>query len=354
MFHRLWPVPKFRDDSCVGFYGRKIKIKSYSRLPLFHIGVSIGKSEYTCPILAVHTWHKTQQNVRTETGVLHTVGIQGGYSSNTNRNATMLRAAGDKVEFKVGVDEEIQIIPVEDIISIKIATEVKKAVEQKKTARQKSRPAEELSGCEKVKKCCMTNVFCCCCKEEVQAPDYEITMTEKEEATRIITVIIQHVGHSLVHTPSVVRVLPSDKQAEFYQKYQQVNTLKFYYLHNETFDENEYKMNLQDSEALARIVMQLKAMGNCNTDELQLRALVSHFPDESQLKAIVNRHLDESHVTATVNRYPDEAQLKQMIQQNCSHRFGQMLMENIPILEHMRQVTSTTTHINPQLRLTTS
>ena len=263
----------------------------------------------------MHTWKKTQQNKITETGVLHTVGIPGGYSSNMNRNTTMLTAAGNTVEYKVGVDEEIQMIPVEDIILIKISTQVKKAVEQKKTARQKHKPAEELTCCEEVKNCCMKNFCCCCHKEKLEQPDFEITTNEKQEAARIITVTIEHLRYGLVHTPSLVHVLSEEKKAEFYEKHKKVDTLQFYYLHNETFDENEYKMQLRDSEALARLVMQLKAMDN---------------------------------------RYPDEAQLQKIIQQNFSHYFGQKLREDMPTLQGAGEVATTTTWGDNQPKLTTN
>ena len=285
------------------------------KISFFRTGVPTDKNGYSCPILAVHTWKKTQQNKVTETGVLHTVGISGGYSSNINRNTTMLAEAGNKVEFKVGVDEEIQMIPVEDIILIKISTEVKKAVEQKKTARRKHKLAEKLTCCQEVKNCCMKNFCCCCHVEKIEQPDFEIMTNQKQEAARIITVTIEHLRYGLVHTPSLVHVLSEEKKAEFYEKHKKVDTLQFYYLHNETFDEGEYKMQLRDSESLARLVMQLKAMHN---------------------------------------RYPDETQLQKMIQQNFSHYYGQKLTEDIPILQGAGEVTTTTARGDKQLRLTTN
>lgn len=281
----------------------------------FCLGVSTEKNGYTCPILAVHTWRKTQQNKVTETGVLHTVGIPGGYLSNTNRNTTVLGAAANTVEFKVGVDQEIQMIPVEDILSMKISAEVKKAVEQKRTARQKHKPVEELGCCDEVKKCCMKNFCCCCYKEKTEAPDYEVTTNQKQEAARVITVTIEHLRYGLVHTPSVVHVLSEDKKAEFFDKHKKVDILTFYYLHNEKFHENEYKMQLQASEALARLVMQLKGMHN---------------------------------------RYPDETQLQKMIQQNVSQYYGQKLTEEMALPQGEAEVTTTTARSDHQLKLTTN
>jgi hypothetical protein len=234
----------------------------------------------------------SRESLKTETGVMHTMGVHGGYPMGRGREATMITDAGERVQFKVGVDEEILILPIEDIISIKVSSEVKKAVEQKKTARRKNAPSEELGCCQKVKKSC----FCCCDNEVEQLPEYEVTTNQKQNATRIITVTIEHLRHSLVDTPSHVRVLSEDKKQAFYQKELgvYVDTFKFYYLHNEIFDEAEYKMHLQDSETFARIVMQLKAM---------------------------------------INHYPDEAQLQKIIQQHYSHYFGQKLTEEIRTME---------------------
>jgi hypothetical protein len=56
-----------------------------------------------------------------------------------------------------------------------------------------------------------------------------------------------------------------------------VDIIKFYYLHNEQFEGQEYEEQLRESEALGRVVMQLKAM-------------IGHFPDEPQLQQIIRQN----------------------------------------------------------------
>ena len=114
----------------------------------------------------------------------------------------------------------------------------------------------------------------------------------EKEATRAIRMTIKHLSHSLVHTPSNVAVLSADKQKEFYEKQLNVETLQFYYLQSGLFEETDFNNELEQSEALARIVMQLKAISG---------------------------------------QYPDPNQLKEIIQQNYSHLFGYKHSENVAI-----------------------
>jgi hypothetical protein len=99
-------------------------------------------------------------------------------------------------------------------------------------------------------------------------------MKEKAKAARTIVVTIEHLRHSLIDTPSNVRVLAHEKQHDFYQKHLAVEPLKFYYLNNAEYEGDGYKKQLEESEALARVVMQLKAM-------------IDHYPDATQLQQIV-------------------------------------------------------------------
>ncbi|UJR07242.1 hypothetical protein I4U23_011530 [Adineta vaga] len=154
---------------------------------------------------------------------------------NTNENA----------EYKVGINHEIQMLPIEDIISMKISTEVNKAVETvKSVALIPSPPTEKLTCYQKMK-----NVVCCKKKKNEPEPKYDIKTKEKQKATRTIIVTIEYIRYKIV----------------------------FHYLNNEIFDENEYKIQLEECETLARLIVQLKGMN-------------SHYPNEEQLQNIVQQH----------------------------------------------------------------
>ncbi|CAF1470949.1 unnamed protein product [Adineta steineri] len=263
---------------------------------ILYPGVSTSGDKYTCPILAVHTWDKSMQNVKTEIADLHILG-----TSNKNRNTTMIANANDNVEFKFGINQEIQMLPIEDILSIKISTEVKKAVGQEKTVAIKQAPKDELTCGKKFK-----NALCCK-KQVAQAPEHQVTTTEKRNATRTITVTIERIHYSLIDTPSHLRVVSEKRQEQFYDSHLKERVIKFHYLNNEIFDENEYMIHLQQCEDLARLVMQLKAMNN---------------------------------------HYPDEAQLQSIIQQNHIHHFGQIVNRDIETLEGTSDVTALTVYRN--------
>jgi hypothetical protein len=75
-----------------------------------------------------------------------------------------------------------------------------------------------------------------------------------------------------------VRVLSAVKQAEFYESYLGAKTVRFYYLYTATVDDLDYRKKLLESETLARMVMQLKAMNG-------------HYPDGPQLEQIIQQKL---------------------------------------------------------------
>ena len=256
---------------------------------LFYLGIRTETKGYTCPLLAVHTSHKSTQNVETQQGTLDTVtGTLGFMRSDTS--AALLTSAAETKEYKVDVDEDIRVIPVEDIISIGVSSGVKKALEEKKSARRKEAPREE-RGCLDKQKCCSCLP---CCKEPPVEPEYETVTTHGRKARRSITITIKHVRHSEVHTPSNVEVLPEEEKAKFYLQLLAVDTTKFYYLNDDSYDEAKFKRHLKESETLARIVMQLKAMKKC---------------------------------------YPDDSQLEKIIQQHYIHQFGEAVTEDISFLQ---------------------
>jgi hypothetical protein len=239
--------------------------------------------------------------VSTQHGNLGSIEGSGGGWQGGSQPSTILTEAGRKDQFKRDIDGNIHTIPVEDIIKIKISTEIKREVEHNKVVRIKTPPPEDSDCCNGVKKCCIRNVCCWCCTETSVAPEHVVTMKEKKTAVRVIVLTVEHLRHSLIHTPSNVRVLSTAKQHDFYEKHLAVETLKFYYLHNNEFEGEGYQKHFNESEALARVVLQLKAM-------------------ESQ--------------------YPDQSQLQQILDQQNLHLFGFEPNENMVALEGSGTVTT--------------
>ena len=191
-----------------------------------------------------------------------------------NQSSTVLTEAGRRNEVQTDHDEKIYMIPVEDILRVNISTEVKRKVQTNKIVRLKT-PPEELGCCDSTKKCCIRNVCCWCCKEKRVAPQHVTETTERLEADRKIVVSIEYLRYGLVHTPSNIEVLTKEKQQEFYAEKKGDITLKFYYLHNEEFHNDAYQQELDESETLARVVMQLKAMKSDYPDSTQLGQILS-------------------------------------------------------------------------------
>lgn len=212
----------------------------------------------------------------------------------TKARSTILKEFTETREFNVEVDQTIQILPVEDIVSIRVSTDLKKDVLQRISSRLKEKPPEELTCCENVKKCCMKNVCCCCDKEVPEALDYDRTNETNTRTKRAVVITIEYFPYGLLDTPSNVRLLSSEKQAEIYNKYCRTETLKFHYVRSGNLEENKYKEALKSCETLARIVMQLKGM---------------------------------------IGQYPDDRQLKEIIQQKEAATFGMEPKEDIPMME---------------------
>lgn len=252
-----------------------IPSRSYDSFPFF-IGVHTHDNHYTSPILSLHIWNKSLHLTKSYTGPLATDDRQNRSRLDKNQLDTVLSPTIMNHENKIGVDEEIQIIPIEDIISIKVKSEIKKAVKEEKRRWIKTTPTRDVTFNQQMKNYCIKHFCCWCCEEKKVAAELLETETKKKEATRCIVITIKHLCHSYVDTPSNVRVLSVVKQAEFYEKQLEVNIIKFSYFQSENFDEVEYNSKLGESETLARIVMQLKAMNG-------------HYPDSSQLEQIIQQ-----------------------------------------------------------------
>jgi len=237
-----------------------------------YAGVRHDDKKYTSPVLALHLWSKDSSTIKTHGGTIGVVNQPGGLFS-TDRSNSMITNTNQRQESKFALDETIQMIPLEDIISIVAQTEVKRATAKQTSRRLKTPPPEDLSCCGQTKKWCVTKVCCCCCSPTVTPAQVVETSRDEQSATRTIIVKIKHVVHSNVHTPSNIQVLDAKEQHDFYKKKFEEETIKFYYLHNDEVNEANFNSKMREAEALARVITQIKA-------------LKPHYPDPAQLQEI--------------------------------------------------------------------
>jgi hypothetical protein len=178
------------------------------------------------------------------------------------------------------IDEEIIVLPVESIISMKYSSEVKIGQTEFKHTRLKTPlPLVELSCCQKICQWCH-KTFCCCCNDSKsqihKEPEQIITKISNREAERKILVIVEYIRYSNIHTPSNVRVLSVPDQVAFYKEHLDIDTLKFYLLANRDFEQADFNLKRTQASTLCRLVTQLKSM-------------IGYYPDEPTLEKIIGK-----------------------------------------------------------------
>jgi hypothetical protein len=222
-------------------------------------------------------------------------------------------------------EEEVIMIPLEDVILISSKAEVKQGIQSE--SKSQIIPQYALSEnccdscCDSILSCCRqktmkidplvrtdiisyvdpnlsTNILeeklpipvedegCCnkcrcwCCRKKKLVELIRRTNTVVEqEAERVITITIEYSKYSNPDTPSNARLLSNEHQAYYYKEKFQPNTiLKFYLINNTEFDKKNFDSRRQEAEVLCRTVMQLKGMKN-------------DYPSENDLEKI----LDQSH-----------------------------------------------------------
>ena len=153
-------------------------------------------------------------------------------------------------------------------------------------------PSVKLSCCEKVGQCC--NKYCCdcrnkCCdwckkcfgclkkpkKQVYSEPERTIKTFSDQKAERKILIKIEFIPYSNINSPSLIKVLPTNDQYDFYKKYFSPDILEFY-LGGNIFDfkATDFDFKRMKALALCRVVTHLKSM-------------VDHYPDEETLEMIV-------------------------------------------------------------------
>lgn len=240
-----------------------------------------GDKGYTSPVLALHTWTKNTSFFKNEGDTSANFTRQGSLFTRAQAASVSLETQR-REENRFGLDQSIQMIPVEDIISTAIESSVKKERIQETRKRVKTPPRKDLSCKDQMKQCCIKNFCCCCscfscCQEDRVAPVIEEIPKEHKAATRNILFTIKYLRHSYVDTPSNVRVLSDAKQSQFYENKLNEETLKFYYYSNEDFSEEHYNNQMQEAEGLARIITQIKGMS-------------PKYPDPAQFQEMVKQH----------------------------------------------------------------
>lgn len=172
------------------------------------------------------------------------------------------------------LEEEIQCIPIESIISIKYTGEIKKELtEQMHAVLEKTTP-KKLSCCGKF------NQWCCCCKtskNQIHADTGQtISKIVDEKGERVILMTIEYIRYNHINTPSYLNALPSRDAIAFYKEHFHTDVLKFYLLNNHDFDRTNFDVKRAQGAALCRLVTQLKAM-------------VNEYPDDATLETIIRK-----------------------------------------------------------------
>ena len=180
---------------------------------------------------------------------------------------------------KIEMDEEITVIPVESVLSIKYTSEIKKGLtESRHVVVDKPAPVQR-TCCERIGGWCK-RTFCCCCNNSDQkihpGPEKVVTTISNEQAERKILVTIEHIRYSNIHTPSHIRVLQTSDQFGFFKENLHTDILKFYLLDNCDFEQENFNFKQMQASTLCRLVTQLKSM-------------IGHYPDESTLKQIIGK-----------------------------------------------------------------
>ena len=236
---------------------------------------------------------------------------------------------------KYAADEEIVMIPVEDVSHITSKLDIKKAKQE--DAKSKITPEYGQSEnccdrcCDSIRSCCrkVKQTCCYCCQDGVKVrPDHNnntlltdrdnlnrttkiveeelalpkekaglcdclrcwccrkqkllrlIKRTEivaEQEAKRVVTMTIEYSKYSNLDSASNPRLLSKEEQEAYYKgKFEPDSKLEFHLISNTEIDATNFNERKKEAEVLSRTVLHLKAMRN-------------HYPSEVQLDEILNQ-----------------------------------------------------------------
>ncbi|CAF1021376.1 unnamed protein product [Adineta ricciae] len=296
----------------------------------FYSGVRTVENTYTCPILSFHLYRHAQHRAR------RAQDNRTMFLDNNNRvSIRQDEQQASQSEQNQG-EEDVMMVPLEDIINVSFKAEFTKNIDA--DVKTTIEPTYERSEncCDRcaapIISCCRKTRDICCCISHGQtkiAPRVETTIfvingqpntTYREEdlplpevregccthctnkcrcwccrrnilvkltkkihskaerkAERVITMTVEYVKYSNIDTPSHVRLLTGQEQANFYKdKFHVEKELKFYLVNNNEFDPTNFDMKKEQAEALCRMIKQLKGMR-------------SKYPSETDLSEILNQ-----------------------------------------------------------------
>lgn len=177
------------------------------------------------------------------------------YQIGTTQNST---------EANLSFDEQVLIIPVEDILSICYRTDTKKELKIQTTSKPIRRSWKKKRGC------------CRCADDEESEPEHRTNETiENKSAKRVIVVTIEYLRYGRIDTPSHVRILNESDRVAFYRSRMNVDILQFYLLISEESNPNQFNLQRKQAETLSCLITCIKQMAP------------QGYPSESQLQEIV-------------------------------------------------------------------
>lgn len=294
---------------------------------VFLLGVHTAENRYTSPILCVHLQRYSQRNHDIHQNN-RTLVIQGTNAHQGQGPQQM------KTENNYTAEEEIVMIPVEDVSEIIFKIDTKKGKQQ--NIESKTIPEYGLSEnccdrCWNGMRSCYSKIkqrCCCCCQSGVRiGPDHSsittivnqdnrnrhITVEEEQlpvprnneicdclrcwccrkkkllrlvkrtetvaeqRAQRVVMMTIEYSKYSNLDSASNARLLSQEQQATYYKdKFEPNSNLEFYLISNTDIDATNFNERKREAEVITRTVLHLKALRN-------------HYPSETELERILNQ-----------------------------------------------------------------
>jgi hypothetical protein len=243
------------------------------------LGILTEGNIYTSPVLEIHTWYKSGTHITINEIVGEGRLALGGRQTKRDNADRRLESLVGVEHKQLELEEDIIVIPIESILSIKAATEVnRKQTERRQLRARTPIQSQPLSCCAKCSQWCC-RAFCCCNPSDAKVHNEPevVTTIEGENADRKVLVTIEYIRYSNIDTPSHVRALDTVDRTAFYKENFHTETLKFYLLDSSEFDATNFELRREQGAKLCRIVTQLKTM-------------VRNYPDEQKLLQIINHN----------------------------------------------------------------
>ncbi|CAF3849096.1 unnamed protein product [Rotaria sordida] len=353
------PPPQIQQQTATTIYVEKDEEKKKKAFGFIEIypGVRTSDDKYTCPMLAIHLYrHSLFKGNMAEDK--RTVTVDYNNEQQAYQGPRELTRAA-----KLSAEEELIMLPVEDIILISTKTEIEAGIAA--DVKAEIEPIYKLSEnccdrcCDSILNCCRkTCDFCGCCRKETkvvpflqktttilydQDPNQDIEFEEEHlpipevkegcctsccncfrcwccrikvlvdrikrtktvkarNAKRVITIKIEYSKYSNPDTPSNARLLNAEQQAAYYnQKFERNKELEFYLVSNEQFDSDSFKQKSNEFETFCRTVMHLKAMRNHYPSDTELEQILGQRP-----KTAIGDAFDEEKLLNALKEPPKE------------------------------------------------